>query len=560
MNNPVDAEAAPARPQRPFTEYNVFFQLERESLLQAREDGLNNGAYTVKKIMAQERQVDPPENVALRPPQYRHLILPSDWYVVGSKYTGKGDPNSYRRDRKHRKTHGVISFVELTKLVSRKWKVVDPETKEYCRNIAQGELKRYRKELDEFIKIYGADAAKGKKRKPRKSKAKQVVQPQKKPEEPKPIRKAHKFDGECAFIPVDDDLHDDVSIDPIKKEGISNVAVGADFDNSLTGEDMVANLYAPTNQSNGHNNGMMNFVDRSIMQEQAPMYSITPCSQGNQKVSLLDSMSRSLSLPFNAADGYGDAGTVQAPAIDNVSTFQGRAVGNGNSHGSTNRFGQFGINHLQGTGANFGQFTNPYEQEFSCDMTQHHSQELQQLLHSQQQQQQQQTGETQNCVQQSYLSQFNNECALRSRRVSMESTRRSSMEMSRRSSTDTAFSQNGSNMMNANYRRSTIDTAFSQSGSSMMNANYRRSTIDTAFNQSGSNMLNANYRRSSLPIKPEIYQASSEFPQLSVQQELIIKNLAEEEKLRKSLQGPGDFTFGKMPIADSPTTNYPSAA
>jgi len=97
----------------------VFFQLEREYLLQSQEDGPSNGAYTIKKILAQEREVESPEMVALRPPRYRHLILPADWYVVGSKYTGKGDPTSYRRDRKHRKTHGVITFVELTKLVSR---------------------------------------------------------------------------------------------------------------------------------------------------------------------------------------------------------------------------------------------------------------------------------------------------------------------------------------------------------------------------------------------------------------------------------------------------------
>ena len=73
-------------------------------------------------------------------------------------------------------------------------------------------------------------------------------------------------------------------------------------------------------------------------------------------------------------------------------------------------------------------------------------------------------------------------------------------------------------------------------------------------------MMNDSFRRSSLPTKPDLSQASTEFPQLTVQQEQIIKNLAEQEKLRKSLQSPGDNKFGKMPIADNPRTNYPSAA
>eukprot|EP00985_Skeletonema_marinoi_P032200 scaffold39074_cov123-Skeletonema_marinoi.AAC.5 len=543
LNNSGEAEAAPARPQRPFTEYNVFFQLERESLLQSQEDGLNNGAYTVKRILAQERQVESPEKVALRPPQYRHLILPSDWYVVGSKYTGKGDPNSYRRDRKHRKTHGVISFVELTKLVSSKWKVVDPQTKDYCRNIAQEEFKRYRKELDEFIKIYGADAAKGKKRKPRKSKAtaKQVVEP-KKPEEPQQMAEAEPFDGECAFIPIDDDLADDIiginHVHSSEKVDMLSKVAETDFEKNL-GDGMCADFsfYAPNRLSR---QGDINLADKSTIQDQAhsAMY------PANQRVSLNDVMGRSLSLPFTATNGYSDnLGMMTTPAVSNIPTFhQGRAVdrsfsmpaGYGNDHayvhgnnfgnqgvpqafGPNYRFGESGPNQGPVTGVDLDQFDRQYYHDISRDMTQQRSLELQRQLLPQQHQ----TGEIQNCVEQSYLSQFHKECVINNRRVSMESVGRSSMDIGRG-------------------RRSSMDTAFSQS--------------------SMSTMKNAGYRRSSLPTKPKMVQASKEFPQLTLQQEQIIKSLAEQEKLRKSLQSPGDSTFGKLPIADKPTTNYPSAA
>jgi hypothetical protein len=520
--------AAPVRPQRPFTEYNVFFQLERESLLQSREDGLSNGAYTVKRILDQERQVESPEKAALRPRQYRHLVLPSDWYVVGSKYTGKGDPNSYRRDRKHRKTHGVISFVELTKLVSSKWKVVDPETKEYCRSIAQEEYKRYRKELDEFIKIYGAEAAKGKKRKPRK--AKQVAEP-KKPEEPQEIAEAESFNGECAFIPIDDDLANDIiSIDPVhspvrsSNSTLSKVAE-TDFEKSL-GDGMNSSFYAP-NRLNGQGN--MNLEDRSAIQDQghSAMYHVTPSSrtkQDTQRVSLNHVMGRSFSLPFNATNGC--SGMMKAPAGGNDATFQERAVdglpnGFGNSHSHVhghnfrnqgspqafhpnNHFGEFGISQGTVTSAGFDQFAHLYKQDISRNMTQERSLELQrQLLSWQPRYHQPQT-----CLEQTNLSQFDKSCAIGGKRVSMENTRRSSM--------DNAFVRNRSSM----------------------------------------SLMNASFRRSSLPINPNAAQASKEFPQLTVQQEMIMKNLVEQEKLRKS----GDSTFGKMPIGENPKSNYPSAA
>ncbi len=524
--------------------------MERESLLQSREDGLNDGAYTVKRILAQERQVESADKVALRPPQYRHLVLPSDWYVVGSKYTGKGDPNSYRRDRKHRKTHGVISFVELTKLVSSKWKVVDPETKEYCRNIAQGEFKRYRKELEEFIKIYGADAAKGKKRKPRKSKAKQVVEPKVEPEDPQQIPEPEPFDGEYAFIPVDDD--DIVSIDLVhsskNKVDMLSKVTETDFENSV-GDGMSADFsfYAPNRLSR---RGDMSLVDKSIMQaDQAhcEMYPITPCSrtpQGNQRVSLQDGMSRSLSLPFNATNGYGDnIDMMTAPAVSDVTTFQRRAgdrsfsmpAGYGNGHAyvhcnnfgnqggpqafdPNSRFGEFGINQGQVSRAELDQFVRQYEQDISRDMTQQRSLELQRQLHSQQQRQQHyQNCEIQNCVEQLYLLQFHKKCVINGRRVSMDSTRRSSMDMGRRISMDRS-------------RRRSMDAAFGRS--------------------SNSSMMNVSFRRSSLPPRPKIFQASTEFPQLSVQQEQIIKNLAEQEKLRKE----------SLQTLSNPTTNCPSAA
>merc|ERR1712194_587010 len=50
-------------------------------------------------------------NIPLR---YAHLQLEKHWYSVGHK-----------QKRKHRKTRGSCGFIELTKMVSCRWKVID---------------------------------------------------------------------------------------------------------------------------------------------------------------------------------------------------------------------------------------------------------------------------------------------------------------------------------------------------------------------------------------------------------------------------------------------------
>lgn len=497
--------------------------------------------------------MDSPENVARRPPRYRHLILPADWFVVGSKYTGKGDPDSYRRDRKHRKTHGVITFVELTKLVASKWKEADPETKDYCRNIALGESKRYRKELDEFIKIYGVDAARGKKRRPRKSKTTQEVVPEMEDEQQmKEGSEAELISGECAFIPVDDDLIDDiVRIYPVqsgkKKADMLSEVTEADF-----------SLYAPS-RLNGRTNTMIS-VDNSKLQDQAAYYR-------NQRVLLQDFMSRSLSLPFGDINGYGGNPFMMTPTVGDVSNFQGLAVhrslsmpshwygndqgfvgnfgneGFSQAFGQNTRFGELGFHQGPVTGAASDQFARQYKNDISRDMTQQRALELQRQLHSQQQyQQQRQNVEIQACVERLYLLQFHRKCLIKRMRVGKDNSKRSSTDMSMKRNVD-------------RNRRGSMDTASSRS-----------------------NMIHNSFRRSSLPNSQSktFQEASTEFPQLSLKQELIIKSLVEQERHRKSLHqsptsNPSSLSLskrssqewgacGKMPLAHNPTTNCPSAA
>lgn len=78
---------------RPYTAYNIFFQLEREFILQSILD------VTPSVDNAFDQVVD--DVIPLLPQKYREVVLSDDWYIPGKAQMKK---------RKHRKSHGKISF------------------------------------------------------------------------------------------------------------------------------------------------------------------------------------------------------------------------------------------------------------------------------------------------------------------------------------------------------------------------------------------------------------------------------------------------------------------
>mmetsp|Transcript_11209 Transcript_11209/g.23902 ORF Transcript_11209/g.23902 Transcript_11209/m.23902 type:complete len:361 (-) Transcript_11209:168-1250(-) len=123
------------KPMRPLTAYHIFFQIEREYIIQT-----TAGPVADKSIHANKSYL---RDV---PRRYRRIKLLPDWFAGPGK----------RRKRKHRKSHGKIGFLELSRVISKRWATLDttdPETKRYVTMIAARELDGYKIEMNEYKEL-----------------------------------------------------------------------------------------------------------------------------------------------------------------------------------------------------------------------------------------------------------------------------------------------------------------------------------------------------------------------------------------------------------------------
>eukprot|EP00571_Detonula_confervacea_P000394 CAMPEP_0172313852 /NCGR_PEP_ID=MMETSP1058-20130122/21126_1 /TAXON_ID=83371 /ORGANISM="Detonula confervacea, Strain CCMP 353" /LENGTH=269 /DNA_ID=CAMNT_0013027575 /DNA_START=14 /DNA_END=823 /DNA_ORIENTATION=- len=119
-------------PPRPYTEYNIFFQIERECVLQ--NLGVTPTLRAEEIFVISDTNYDGPD----LPLRYEDVILPSDWYIPGK---------AHRKKRQHRATHGKISFTDLSKNIASSWRNIDGETKLFCAQVSDIGVQKYKREM-----------------------------------------------------------------------------------------------------------------------------------------------------------------------------------------------------------------------------------------------------------------------------------------------------------------------------------------------------------------------------------------------------------------------------
>ena len=125
------------KPRRPLTAYHIYFQIEREFIIQnmMASTDTDKGSIHDGKILFHDV-----------PKRYKDTKLSPDWYF------GPGR----RAKRKHRKQHGKIGFLELSRVITSRWNKLDetdPDVKQFVFKLASQQFDEYKRELKEYREI-----------------------------------------------------------------------------------------------------------------------------------------------------------------------------------------------------------------------------------------------------------------------------------------------------------------------------------------------------------------------------------------------------------------------
>jgi len=111
-----------------YNNFNIFFMLERQLLLQSRGGGINaieTPIDTSDSPMTKHKELHLPPLCH----RYNHLPLTSKWFLELLANRDKKRP--------HRKSHGLIPFKELAQEIAKNYREIDDETQSFVNEVAE---------------------------------------------------------------------------------------------------------------------------------------------------------------------------------------------------------------------------------------------------------------------------------------------------------------------------------------------------------------------------------------------------------------------------------------
>ena len=156
-----DAPDTPTRPKRPLSAYNLFYRYKRIKILKAYSTGHDSKDYITQLLERVPGLEDYPTieydpSKEKEPPQNVKDICSAE---IRALLEDNLSPNE-TRDRLHRKSHGYMSFTEMSKIICDSWKAIDDYTKSVFEELAQKGRKMYQLRVAAYEKLKKPSAVK----------------------------------------------------------------------------------------------------------------------------------------------------------------------------------------------------------------------------------------------------------------------------------------------------------------------------------------------------------------------------------------------------------------